>query len=302
MIKNLKETKKALQEQGVFYTQPELAAHLKSYIPDGITEIYDPTCGVGGLLSVFPDEVMKYGQDIDGEAIEYAKKHLKNFIGEIGDTLKNPAFMDRKFKYIIANPPFSVKWEQVSDERFSGLPALPPKSKADYAFIAHILHMLSDDGIAVVLEFPGITYRGNSEGKIREWFVRNNYIDTVEAIDGGHFVDTKIATVCVVIRKNKKTSDIKFKHNDFEKVVSFKEVEENSFNLSVSTYIDEEPEKEKIDPVTLEMHARKGLLEHLDGSLAFSKFVSQTENIPFIPLLDECEKIIWKFRKEENNG
>lgn len=116
MIKNLKETKKALQEQGVFYTQPELAEYLKSYIPDGITEIYDPTCGVGGLLSVFPDEVMKYGQDIDGEAIEYAKKHLKNFIGEIGDTLKNPAFMDKKFKYIIANPPFSVKWEQATED------------------------------------------------------------------------------------------------------------------------------------------------------------------------------------------
>ena len=86
--------------------------------------------------------------------------------------------MIKKFDYIIANPPFSINWvPNKEDERFNIAPALAPQSKADYAFILHILHYLSDNGIAVVLGFPGILYRGNSEYKIRKWLVDNNYVE-----------------------------------------------------------------------------------------------------------------------------
>ena len=173
---NLKTIKQDFKDKGIFYTTKELALYLKSFLPENVKEIYDPTCGNGGLLSVFSDDVEKYGQDINADQVQVAQENLKNFHGAIGDTLANPAFTDRKFKYIIANPPFSIKWEQKSDERFENYPCLPPKSKADYAFIAHILYCLSDDGMAVVLNFPGILYRGNSEGKIRQYLIEQSHL------------------------------------------------------------------------------------------------------------------------------
>lgn len=110
--------------------------------------------GDGALLSVFDDNVIKYGQDINYEQVEVAKQRLTNANIVAGDTLNEPAFRNKKFDYIVANPPFSVKWEPFKDERFEKAPALAPKSKADYAFILHILHYLSNTGKAVILEFP----------------------------------------------------------------------------------------------------------------------------------------------------
>ena len=295
MVKNLKDMRKDYKKQGVFYTPPELAAYLKSFLPSDVDEVYDPTCGAGGLLDVFNDSVKKYGQDIDEEAIRYAKEHLKNFTGIVGNTLEQPGFSDRKFKYIVANPPFSIAWTQQNDERFSILPALPPKSKADYAFIAHILYMLSDDGVAAILEFPGILYRGNAEGKIRKWLIESNYVESVELVDGNKFTDTSIATCCIVIKKNRTTTDITFKHNDFCRVVKIGEVAENDYNLSVSNYIDETPEKEEIDPIVLELLARKSVISQLEKDLSFSLFVSKIEHIPFQPFIDEISEVVQKY-------
>ena len=174
-------------------------------MPNNITEIYDPTCGNGGLLSVFNDNVIKYGQELLEEQLNSARDTLINFNGAVGDTLINPAFIDKKFDYIIANPPFSIKWvPNIEDERFNIAPALAPQSKADYAFILHILYYLSEVGIAVILGFPGILYRGNSEYKIRKWLVDNNYIEKVVSVPGDKFVDTKITTIVFILNKNKK--------------------------------------------------------------------------------------------------
>ena len=152
---NLKSIKQQFKEKGIFYTPYELAQTLKSYITFSTKSVYDPTCGDGGLLNVFDDNVKKYGQEVNYQQLEVAKIKLKNFEGFCGDTLKNPAFMDKKFDCILANPPFSIKWEPPkSDIRFDAAPAMAPPSKADYAFILHILHYLSDDGKACVLEFP----------------------------------------------------------------------------------------------------------------------------------------------------
>lgn len=292
---NIKSIRQEFKEKGVFYTQKELALYLKSLLPDDVTEIYDPTCGNGGLLSVFDDDVQKYGQDINAEQVQVATEYLKNFHGAVGDTLMNPSFNDKQFKYIIANPPFSIKWEPdllKSDKRFSILPCMPPKSKADYAFIAHILYELTDDGMAVILNFPGILYRGNSEGKIRKWLVEQNYIDTVISIDGGHFVDTKIATAVLIIRKNKKDKNIKFVHNDREIVVPFEKVEENDFNLSVSSYLIEEVKKEIVDPIALEKQARRTFLRKLKKELDFEKMVCEMENISMKPFISAIKRIV----------
>lgn len=302
---NIKSIRQDFKDKGIFYTQKELAEYLKSFLPDDVTEIYDPTCGNGGLLSVFADDVKKYGQDINAEQVEVAKQRLANFNGVVGDTLKEPAFPDRKFKYIIANPPFSIKWEPHTDERFAPLPCLPPQSKADYAFLSHILHYLSDDGMAVVLNFPGILYRGNAEGKIRRWMIEQNYIDTVIEVDGGHFVDTKIATSVLILKKCRDTTNIKFVHNDREISIPVEQIAENDYNLTVSYYLPEEIEQEEIDPMTLEIHARQSFLARLERELQFEKTVCEMEGISIKPFILAIKKILRKFevsRKDEDGG
>lgn len=295
---DIKSIRRDFKEKGIFYTTPELANYLKSFLPAEVKEIYDPTCGNGGLLSAFGDDVIKYGQDINGEQVKFAEEHLQNFIGVAGDTLKNPAFMDRKFKYIIANPPFSIKWEPFTDKRFENLPALPPKSKADYAFLAHILYYLENDGMAVVLNFPGILYRGNAEGKIRQWFIENNYIDTVIEVDGGYFADTKIATAVLILKKNKDTTDVKFIHNDKEASATQNEITDNGYILTVSHYINEETEKEETNPVELENAARKAFMDKLRKELDFEKMVCEMESISMQPFVDAVKKIIGEYDRE----
>lgn len=294
---NLKNIRQDFKDKGIFYTPKELALYLKSFLPEDVKEIYDPTCGNGGLLSVFGDDVEKYGQDINADQVQVAQENLKNFHSAIGDTLANPAFTDRKFKYIIANPPFSIKWEQKSDERFENYPCLPPKSKADYAFIAHILYCLSDDGTAVVLNFPGILYRGQSEGKIRQYLVEQNLIDTVIAVDGGHFVDTKIATAVLIFRKNKTTTDIKFIHNDKEITVPVEQIAENSYNLSVSNYIDETPPREELDGNKINSDVRQSTLSLLESTLKMEKMVCDLSGKSVKPFINDLRKVIDDFEE-----
>ena len=296
---NLKSIKKQFAENGVFYTPPELAELLKSYIKFKPKTVYDPTCGDGSLLSVFDDDVAKYGQEINGEQLEVAKNRLVNFTGFCGDTLTSPAFGDMKFSCIIANPPFSIKWQPFEDERFSTSPVLPPPSKADYAFILHILHYLTNDGIAVTLNFPGILYRGQKEGKIRQWLVEENYIERVCHIPCNTFVDTKIATALVVFRKNKDTTDVIFEDRQTgkERVVTFEEIKDNDFNLCVNTYIQEEVPKKIVDPIKLNNEARDAMYKRLINDIKVDLMVCEFENINQEEYLDKLMEIIKEFKK-----
>ena len=208
-----------------------------------------------------------------------------------------------QFECIVANPPFSVKWNpnNLSDDvRFRNCPALPPPSKADWAFMLHILHHLSDNGVAVVLEFPGILYRGQKEGIIRQWFIENNYIDRVVNIPGNTFEDTSISTCVIVLRKNKTTTDIVFEDGEQIKVVSRQEVAENGFGLSVSNYIQEEIKQEYIDPIELELHARKAFLQKLENELEFEKTVCEMEGISMKPFITAIKNVIKRYEVGKN--
>lgn len=253
MAYNIKTIRQEFKDKGIFYTDSKLAEIMKSYVDRPISEVYDPTCGDGALLSVFAPEVKKYGQELNADQLEVAASRLENFEGACGDTLQHPAFEGKKFECIMANPPFSIKWEQRPDDpRFTPAPAVAPKSKADYAFLMHILHHLKEDGIAVTLNFPGILYRGNAEGKIRQWMIEQNYIDRVVMIPKGYFVDTSIATAMVILKKNKTTTNITYEDRELEKevVLTLEQVRENGYNLS--GYIHREEEREEIDPEALE--------------------------------------------------
>lgn len=294
---SVKAIRESFKEKGIFYTPPELALYLKSLVDiTGYKEVYDPTCGRGNLLSVFEDDIDKYGQDINEEELEVAKKRLKNFVGAAGDTLKEPAFMDKKFEVIVANPPFSVSWEEKTDVRFEKIPCLPPKSKADYAFLLHILHMLSDDGVAVVMNFPGILYRGNREGKIRKWLIEKNYIDKVIHIAGNRFTDTAISTCVLVLKKNRKQTSVLFVDTELEvsRSVSFEEIKENDYKLSVSSFIQVEEEKEEIDLVALEQEIRTHFLNGLEKEIERVKFIHLLSDMEYKSYILEMYEILKK--------
>lgn len=295
---NIKNIREEFKSKGIFYTQPELAEYMKSLVDVDITNVYDPTCGDGSLLSCFPEELPKFGQEINDHQLAVANKRLKNFTGVCADTLKEPAFMEKRFSCIVANPPFSIAWEPPTglfkDERFAEAPALPPKSKADYAFLLHIIHLLADNGIAIVLNFPGILYRGNSEGTLRKWFVDKNWIEKVIQIPGKTFVDTTIATALLVMKKSKSTTNIEFIDNDLKlsKVVPVDEIINNDYNLAVSSYVQKEEEKIVIDAADLHRKARAGMVKKLKKDIEMDRMICELEGWDFNSYLDDLKNVI----------
>lgn len=297
MAYNIKSIKKEFAEKGIFYTEPELANYLKSFLPDGVKEVYDPTCGNGGLLSVFDDDVEKYGQEINAEQLADAEKHLKNFHGICGDTLKNPAWMDRKFDYIVANPPFGIKWEPPKmdmfdrDPRFESVPVLPSRGMADFAFMLHILYMLSDKGTAVVLDSLAINFRDNAEGKIRQWMLENNYIEKVIYIPENQFVDTKIKTCIWVLSKHKENNEIIFidKKTGKQAVFTIDDVRKKNFKLDANSYFPQEkaPELPKVPVLLKQIHDDVGgqlkavveLTRQLGNEDCFEIFIEEIQGI-----------------------
>lgn len=209
---------------------------------------------------------------------------------ECEDTLTNPQHWDDEpFELIVSNPPYSIKWEGddnpllINDPRFAPAGVLAPKSKADLAFIMHSLSWLASNGTAAIVCFPGIMYRGGAEQKIRRYLVENNYVDCVIQLPANLFFGTSIAT-CIMVMKKGKTDNkvlfidateecIKVTNNNklteeniqkivetfssrvdlehFSKLVSYDEVASNDFNLSVSTYVEAEDKREKVDIVKL---------------------------------------------------
>ena len=206
------------------------------------------------------------------------------------DTLTAPQHWDDEpFEVIVSNPPYSIKWTGddnallINDPRFSPAGVLAPKSKADFAFIMHSLSWLATNGTAAIVCFPGILYRGGAEQKIRKYLIDNNFIDCIIQLPDNLFFGTSIATCIMVLKKSKKdnstlfidvskecvkvTNNNKLGDKNIEnilklftdrvdkeyvaKLVPNKEIEENEYNLSVSTYVEKEDTREKIDIVEL---------------------------------------------------
>lgn len=206
------------------------------------------------------------------------------------DTLISPQHWDDEpFELIVSNPPYSIKWAGdenpllINDPRFAPAGVLAPKSKADMAFIMHSLSWLASNGTAVIVCFPGIMYRGGAEQKIRKYLVDNNYVDCIIQLPSNLFFGTSIATCIMVMKKNKNdgktlfidasnecikvTNNNKLTPENIERIVDvfakreevmhfshladYDEIAENDYNLSVSTYVEAEDTREKIDIVNL---------------------------------------------------
>lgn len=206
------------------------------------------------------------------------------------DTLTSPQHWDDEpFELIVSNPPYSIKWVGddnpllINDPRFAPAGVLAPKSKADMAFIMHSLSWLSSNGTAAIVCFPGIMYRGGAEQKIRKYLIDNNYVDCVIQLPANLFFGTSIATCIMVLKKSKPDNRtlfidatnecVKVTNNNkltkenisrivdvfahraeeqyFSHLADYEEVTGNNYNLSVSTYVEQEDKREKIDIVKL---------------------------------------------------
>ncbi len=203
------------------------------------------------------------------------------------DTLISPQHWDDEpFEAIVSNPPYSIKWAGdsnpllINDERFSPAGILAPKSYADLAFIMHSLSWLATNGTAAIVCFPGIFYRGGAERKIRKYLIDNNYIDCIIQLPSNLFFGTSISTCIMVLKKSKTTNDVlfidasaecvkvtnnnKLSDDNIENILRMfterKDVAytakvvdnatigtENDYNLSVSTYVEKQDTREKIN-------------------------------------------------------
>ena len=242
--------------------------------------------------------------------------NYNNFDIAYGDTLVNPLHWDDEpFDVIVSNPPYSIKWEGddnvtlINDERFSPAGVLAPKSKADFAFIMHSLSWLSSTGTAAIVCFPGIFYRGGAEKKIRQYLVDNNFIDCVIQMPDNLFFGTSIATCIMVLKKNKKDNSIlfidaskecvkvtnsnKLSENNIQnvfkmfadrkdiqhvtKLTSYEEVKENDYNLSVSTYVEQEDTREKIDIKVLNQQIKEIVARENELRASIDKIIAEIE-------------------------
>ncbi len=203
-----------------------------------------------------------------------------------GDTLTDPLHWDDEpFEAIVSNPPYSIKWAGnsnpllINDPRFSPAGVLAPKSKADLAFIMHSLSWLATGGAAAVVCFPGILYRGGAERKIRKYLIDNNYVDCVIQLPDNLFFGTSIATCVMVLKKSKPenstlfidasrefvkvTNSNKLTSENIAKIIAAYEARTNEdyfvrlagndevaaqdYNLSVSSYVEQEDTREVVD-------------------------------------------------------
>src|SRR5690606_6342973 len=196
-----------------------------------------------------------------------------------GNTLTDPKHWDDEpFDAIVSNPPYSTKWDGdnnpllINDPRFSPAGVLAPKNNADLAFTMHMLSWLSTSGTAAIVEFPGVLYRGGAEQKIRKYLIDNNYIDTVIQLPPNLFFGVGIATCIIVLKKSKQDNKTLFINasNEFVKsgnknklteanqqrilnafierkddlyfatLVNNTDVAANDYNLSVTSYVEQE--------------------------------------------------------------
>lgn len=204
------------KKAGEFYTPQTVSTLLAKIVTQGKTRlrsVYDPTCGSGSLLLRVKREVqdvdMIYGQEMNRTTYNLARMnmilhdvHFAKFDIKQEDTLIRPQHLDKRFDAVVANPPFSAKWSAdplfLQDERFAAYGKLAPSSKADMAFVQHMLHQLDENGTMAVVLPHGVLFRGSSEGVIRQYLIEQlNVIDTIIGLPANIFYGTSIPSQTV---------------------------------------------------------------------------------------------------------
>jgi type I restriction enzyme M protein len=328
------------KKAGEFYTPPMVSKLLAKLVTKGKTQlksVYDPTCGSGSLLLQVAKEINRqggevnkyYGQEKNPSTYNLArmnmilhKVHYRSFDIQQDDTLENPHHIDQRFEAVVANPPFSADWSAnagfLTDERFQDYGKLAPKSKADFAFVQHMLHQLDENGTMAVVLPHGVLFRAGSEGHIRKYLIeQKNCLDAVIGLPANIFYGTSIPTCILVLKKQRTSDDVLFvdasahcgkatnqsylreedlerileavekrepeKADKFAYVATRKEIaEENDYNLNIPRYVDtfEEEKLVELSEISNQLKSLEG--EITDTNKLVSDFCYELEiDAPF---------------------
>ncbi len=288
------------KKAGEFYTPQEVSKILAKIVTTGknrLKSVYDPTCGSGSLLLRVAREVKDvnnfYGQEMNRTTYNLARMnmilhgvHYLKFDIKQEDTLEHPQHLnDMPFEAIVANPPFSANWSAnplfLTDERFSQYGKLAPASKADFAFVQHMIYHLAENGTMAIVLPHGVLFRGAAELHIRKYLIeQKNYLDAVIGLPANIFYGTSIPTCILVFKKCKEDPDhilfidaskgfekvknqnmLREEHIDkivetyrnratiekFSHLATLQEVAENDYNLNIPRYVDTFEAEEEVD-------------------------------------------------------
>ena len=286
------------KKAGEFYTPQQVSrilAKLVTINKSKLQSVYDPACGSGSLLLRVGKEtkvVSYYGQEFNSTTYNLARMNMllhgvsfRHFDIKNDDTLERPRHIEMKFDAVVANPPYSQNWSAdpkfIEDERFSAYGKLAPKSKADFAFIQHMIYQLSDNGTMAVVLPHGVLFRGASEGTIRKYLIKDkNYLDAVIGLPANIFYGTSIPTCILVFKKCRENEENiifidaskdfepgknqnRLRDQDVDKIIKtyidrkeiekychiapLSEIEENDYNLNIPRYVDTFEEEDEID-------------------------------------------------------
>lgn len=246
------------KKAGEFYTPQEVSKILAKIVTTGkskLKSVYDPTCGSGSLLLRVAKEVSEvsnfYGQEMNRTTYNLARMnmilhdvHYRKFDIKQEDTLEHPQHLDKQFEAIVANPPFSANWSAnplfTSDDRFSQYGKLAPSSKADFAFVQHMIHHLAENGTMALVLPHGALFRGGAEQHIRKYLIEDrNYLDAVIGLPANIFYGTSIPTCIMVYKKCRENpEDVLFidASQHFDKVKTQNILREEHIDKIIETY------------------------------------------------------------------
>lgn len=246
------------KKAGEFYTPQEVSKVLAKIVTTGkskLKTVYDPTCGSGSLLLRVAREVKEvtnfYGQELNRTTYNLARMnmilhgvHYRSFDIKQEDTLEHPQHLHLQFEAIVANPPFSAQWSasplHLTGDRFSQYGKLAPASKADFAFVQHMIYHLAENGSMAIVLPHGALFRGGAEQHIRRYLIEDkNYLDAVIGLPANIFYGTGIPTCILVFKKcREQPEDILFidASHDFEKIKTQNFLREQDIENIVSTY------------------------------------------------------------------
>ena len=304
------------QKAGEFYT-PQMISTILSHIvtldcqdpssgkKNRINRVLDFACGSGSLLLNVRNQMGEsgigkiYGQEKNITTYNLCRMNMllhgvKDSAFEIhhGDSLANDweILQDENpankidFDAVVANPPFSLRWDPTEDTandfRFNRY-GVAPRSAADFAFLLHGFHFLSEDGTMAIILPHGVLFRGGKELAIRKKLLEDDNIDAVIGLPGNLFYSTGIPVCILVLKKCRKNDKILFinasseehyekgkrqnylRDEDVNKIVetyqfrkeesrysrqvSLQEIKENDYNLNITRYVSLAQEEKPID-------------------------------------------------------
>jgi type I restriction enzyme M protein len=309
------------KKAGEFYTPQQASKILARIVTLGKTRIksaYDPTVGSGSLilrLGKVCDVLKFYGQERNRTTYNLCRMnmilhgvHFTRFDIKLEDTLEHPQHDKLDAEAVVANPPFSAQWSAsplfMTDDRFSEYGKLAPSSKADFAFIQHMIYHLAENGVMAVVMPHGVLFRGAAEGHIRKYLIEEkNYLDAVIGLPSNIFYGTSIPTCILVFKKCREhPDDIIFidasqyyekvktqnhlRDEDVDRIVdtyaqritidkysyvaSLNEVRENDYNLNIPRYVDTFEEEESVDIKTIasELKSIEAEMKSIDETIS----------------------------------